>query len=336
MGLRHILTNPSFSILGFGLDHFRIGLIITAYGACGMIVQFFLFPPIARRFGILNCLKACAIAFPIAYFMIPFTALLPTLKSQVVVCFAIMLIKCVASIFAFPSSTILLTNSASSLRVLGTLNGFATSTSAIGRAIGPFVGGTFFTLGVKNGYVIAPWWLFCGIGIVAAIPVWFLVEGDGFGDDEGHVSDEEELEEDDLVLRAEALEGEAEAIGKPGPQLIPTREQSREEEEEEAYGGFEPISRTTTVSSALTLGSDMYSTPGASRQNSLAGGVLSRQDSRAEGSWQVEGQPPLGRRGSRRVMRRTSIPFGMGNEGVSRRYSSNLGQSLGSAGGYNG
>ena len=334
-----ILTsdNPLKFAGGFGLDHFTIGLIITAYGVCGMLVQFLLFPPIARRFGILNCLKACAIAFPVAYFLIPFTALLPTLKSQVAGCFAVMLIKCMSSIFAFPCSTILLTNSASSLRVLGTLNGFATSFSAIGRAVGPALGGVFFTIGVRNGYVIAPWWLFCLIGVIAAIPVWFLVEGEGFGGDDDHVSDEEEIEEDDSMLQVEGLVGEAEASGRPGPQLFPTREQiEEEEEEEESYGGLAPMSRTTTMSSALTLGSDEYSTPGGSRRGSAAVGESSRRASRAEGSWQVPGQQTRSRRGSRRVMRRTSIPFGMGNQGVSRRYSSNLGQSLGSAASYNG
>lgn len=91
--------------------------------------------------GILNCLKACAIAFPVANFLIPFTALLPSTETRVIGVFVVLFIKCWASIFAFPCSTILLTNSATSLRVLGTLNGFATSTSALGRAAGPFMGG---------------------------------------------------------------------------------------------------------------------------------------------------------------------------------------------------
>ena len=79
------------------------------------------------------------------------------------------------------------------------------------------------------------------------------------------------------------------------------------------------------MSSAMTLGSDEYSTNGLSRQ-------VSAVDGGPSGSGV---QPPLSRRNSRRVMRRTSIPFGMG-QGISRRYSSNLGQSLGSAASYNG
>ncbi|KAK5165905.1 uncharacterized protein LTR77_008829 [Saxophila tyrrhenica] len=316
--------NPLKFAGGFGLDHFRIGLIVTAYGICGMVIQFFLFPPIARRFGVLNCLKACAIAFPIAYFLIPFTALLPTTESRVACCFAVMMIKCWCSIFAFPCSTILLTNSATSLRVLGTLNGFATSFSAVGRAAGPAIGGYMFTLGVKRGYVIAAWWTYCLLAIIAAIPVWLLVEGEGFGGPDDHVSDEEEVEDDGVEQAMTTGAGEGEfAFTRRGSQLETPPEQ-REEAEEEDYGGFEPITRTTTMSSAFSLGSDEYITPSGSRNVSVAEG-----SSRAGGS-----EPALSRKSSRKVMRRTSIPFGMGS--VSRRYSSNLGQSLGTAGSYHG
>lgn len=314
------MENPIKFAGGFGLHHFTIGLLSTFYGVFGMLVQFFLFPQVARRYGILNCLKACACVFPLCYVAMPFTALLPTQTLQVSVCFAIMLVKCLCAIFAFPSSTILLTNSASSLRVLGTLNGFATSFSAFGRALGPLLAGGMFTVGVERGYVIAPWWLLAGIGFLAAVPVFYLVEGEGFGgdeDDDGQISDDDDEEADDL-LRAEALEGEAEATGgKPGPIFVgsPSRD---DDATEEGYGAVGPLlSRTTTHSStgagpSSNLDDAMYQSPVRSRRNSR------------------------GDQGGRRVTRKVSIPLGMGNQGISRRYSSNLGQSLGSAGSFHG
>lgn len=313
-------SNPLQFAGGFGLHHFRIGLLSTCYGIFGMLVQFFLFPQVARRVGILNCLKWCACIFPFCYVATPFTALLPTQTLQVSVCFVIMLIKCIGAIFAFPCSTILLTNSASSLRVLGTLNGFATSFSAIGRALGPLLAGSMFTVGVERGYVIVPWWILAAIGFVAAVPVFYLVEGEGFGgdqNDEGEISDDEDETED--LLRAEALEGEAEAAGgKPGPVFMPSFVPD-EEAEEEGYGGVGPLlSRTTTRSSAGV-------SPTRERGESTAymSPVRSRRGSRSE-------------QGGRRVSRRVSIPLGLGGQGISRRYSSNLGQSLGSAGSFHG
>ena len=105
--------------------------------------------------------------------------------------FAIMLLKCWASIFAFPCSTILLTNSASSLRILGTLNGVSTSVSALGRAAGPAIAGWTFSYGVEKGYVILPWWTLAICAVLGAIPVWWLVELDGFDGDQNQHQDVE-------------------------------------------------------------------------------------------------------------------------------------------------
>ena len=174
----------------------------TLYGIVGMFIQFLIFPPVARKFGVLNCLKACTMVFPFVYILTPFTALFPTSILRQIFMFALMLCKCWAVIFAFPCSTILLTNSAASLRILGTLNGVATSVSAIGRAAGPALAGVTFTLGVEAGFVIVPWWILAIIACIGAIPVWWLVEMEGFGaqaedsdydsDDETDVDDENE------------------------------------------------------------------------------------------------------------------------------------------------
>ena len=187
------------------------------YGVCGMIIQFLLFPPAARRYGVLNCLKAVTITFPIAYLLTPFTALLPNQLAQQIGIVAIMLVKCWASIFAFPCSTILLTNSASSLRILGTLNGVSTSISALGRASGPAIGGWTFSYGVDHGYVILPWWTLAAFAVLGAIPVWWLVEMEGFGGggDSGSENDlgepAEDIQTDDEEvhgLQAMALKGD--------------------------------------------------------------------------------------------------------------------------------
>jgi len=119
---------------------------------------------------------------------------------------AIMLVKCFCGIFAFPCSTILLTNSAASLKILGTLNGVATSISALGRAAGPALAGATFTEGVDIGYVIISWWTLALIAAIGAVPVWFLVEMEGFGgsgDDDD--SDSEDESEEDGGAKASAI-----------------------------------------------------------------------------------------------------------------------------------
>jgi len=166
---------------GFDLNSGRIGAIFTVYGICGMVIQFFIFPPVVRRFGALKCFKAVAIMFPVIYLAIPYVSLFRTNAQRQGVLMALMLIKGFCAIFSFPCSTILLTNSAASLKVLGTLNGVATSISALGRAAGPALAGAAFTLGADIGYMVLPWWTLAFIAVIGAIPAWWLVEMDGFG-----------------------------------------------------------------------------------------------------------------------------------------------------------
>lgn len=183
---------------GFGIDSDRIGMMFTIYGFYGMIIQFAFFPPFARKFGVLNCLKGCALMFPLIYIATPFTAVLPTNSWRQGVMILLMLCKGWCAIFAFPCSTILLTNSASSLKILGTLNGVATSVSAIGRAAGPALAGAAFTGGVDIGYVIISWWTLAVIAIIGAFPVFWLMEMEGFGSNDDSTDDsdiEEEIEQ---------------------------------------------------------------------------------------------------------------------------------------------
>lgn len=94
--------------------------------------------------------------------------------------FLLMLSKLACTIFSFPCCTILLTNSAASLSVLGTLNGVGTSVSAVGRAAGPALVGAAFSYGVNQGYVILPWWLLAFFAALSAVPVFWVEETDGF------------------------------------------------------------------------------------------------------------------------------------------------------------
>jgi hypothetical protein len=101
-------------------------------------LQLFIFPPVANKLGLLRYLRVAGAMMPIIYLIVPFALLLPFDKQEPVL-FLLLVLKSIASTPAFPCSTILLTNSAPSLRLLGTLNGIAVASSALARAIGPAV-----------------------------------------------------------------------------------------------------------------------------------------------------------------------------------------------------
>ncbi|KAJ3512924.1 hypothetical protein NM208_g15256 [Fusarium decemcellulare] len=170
---------PFYFSGGFGLESGQIGTIFTLYGIVCGVIQFLLYPPIVTRFGVLRCFRFCCILMPISYFLTPYCVLFPTAKARLAALLVVMFIKAAAIIVAFPSTTILLTNSCTSLRVLGTLNGYATTFSGIGRALGPASAGALFTWGADNGYVVTSWFFLTFMAILGAIPAYLVVEGAG-------------------------------------------------------------------------------------------------------------------------------------------------------------
>lgn len=130
---------------------------------------------------------------------------------------AVMSVKACCVIIGFPCTTILLTNSATSLNILGTLNGFATTFSALGRASGPALAGSAFTWGVRHGIIAIPWWLLAVIAAIGAIPAWWIEEGEApsaaapasAADDSDVDSEETVIEDSNRVTSPEASRSRA-------------------------------------------------------------------------------------------------------------------------------
>jgi MFS family permease len=181
---------------GLGLESGRIGFLFMLYGVIGVIGQFLIFPVVTQRYGALACMRGCTFAMPIIYLVTPYVVLLPNSLAQQGGVLAIMFFKSMTNVFAYPCITILLTNSARSLQILGTLNGVATSLAAVGRSIGPLASGRLFSWGVESGYLVAAFWLLAVCAIPGHIVTWWLEEGKGFGDDEEEQKLMEEIRED--------------------------------------------------------------------------------------------------------------------------------------------
>jgi MFS family permease len=330
---------------GFGLNSGRIGLMFTLYGMVGIFYQFVLFPPLARKYGVLNCLRVVLAIMPVVYFLAPFSVLVPSALGAQITLFALWLVKGLCSTFAFPCSTILLTNSASSLAVLGTVNGIATSLSAIGRAAGPTISGAAFTWGVKEGYIVTPFWILACFAALTLVPAWWLVEGAGFGDDEDEDEDidEEALDIDtgDEETDDRQKEGSLKSSGLNSRD--DTGISSETDDSVAPLGGL--LSRETTLSRTISRPRhSRQQSPSHSRSVASSSGFITESDGgyaddegdddpwpaewavhHSQGSPSTSGprsQPRHERSRPRR--RRSSVPIGMG-PGF-RRMSSNLGQ----------
>jgi hypothetical protein len=165
------------------IDTSKIGLMFSIQGVVTIIVQFVIFPPAAQYFGTLNLLRIVLSVQPIFYITIPYTALIQNSVLAEIAFITLWTLRSGLVIMAFPCSIILVTNSTTSLRVLGTVNGIATATNAIGRAFGPTVAGWLFTWGVHNDRIIVPFVFLAILSLFNLPPLFWAVEGDGFGDD---------------------------------------------------------------------------------------------------------------------------------------------------------
>jgi hypothetical protein len=239
----------------------------------------------------LHAISACSTVYE-SLFVTPFVSLIPGHTAKEIVMIALLVVRGLAGTFAFPTSTIMLTNSAASLQVLGTINGVATSVSAIGRASGPAIGGGLFTWGAKRGYVIVPFWTLTVISLVASVPTWWLEEGKGFGGDDEESEDEE---------GESTLDDEETATA---PRAIPEEAAVRSESEFGEPGAILSYTSTRRSSAAISDEDDEINDLERRRSSTRLQGTRSHS------------------RGSN-VRRRSSIPIGMG-KGL-RRYSSNLG-----------
>ncbi|KAI7557701.1 hypothetical protein KC343_g23110 [Hortaea werneckii] len=145
---------------------------------------------------------------------------------------AVIVWKVTAQAFAFPSTNIMLANSAPSTKVLGTLNGVASSAASGCRAFGPTVSGILQSAGLSIGTLGLPWWtnaLVAGCG--AFISLCMVEEKRRSLDDEKQGGTDEEQrplpsaldanEMDAALVAAESLNASSEShVSTPGSPLL--------------------------------------------------------------------------------------------------------------------
>lgn len=172
--------HPPFRFAGgFGLNSNQVGNVFSVFGALGMMVQFFIFPRVARKYGALKCLSTAFAVFPFIFVIVPYTVLAAETKKGPIILCLFVAVKKIAEVFIFPCLTIMVTNSAPTLRVLGTLNGIATAVSALGRGVGPTFGGWLFSTGQKVNCVVLPYFALAFVTALGFIPLSGMIEMEG-------------------------------------------------------------------------------------------------------------------------------------------------------------
>lgn len=148
---------------GLGLSTKDVGVIMAFNGIIALAVQAIIFPFAAERLGIWRIFVIVTILHPVAYFIVPYLALLPESALSVGI-YTSLTIRNLLSILAYPALLILLKQASVSASVLGRINGLAASVGAGCRTIAPPVAGLLYGWGAEIGFTGLAYF---GTGIVA-------------------------------------------------------------------------------------------------------------------------------------------------------------------------
>ncbi|KAF8250630.1 MFS general substrate transporter [Wilcoxina mikolae CBS 423.85] len=185
---------------GLGMTTQAIGFILSMQGAFSMTMQFLVFPPVARAFGVLNVYRFCMFTYVISYIIVPYLDWLPEGKIQLAGVYFVLAIKISYGVLAYPCNAILLTNSAPSLLVLGAINGVASSCASLARAFSPTLTGMIYSVGLNINCVGLAWWVNGLVCIIGGLQVFMMRHEDFEGPHDGDL--EEVLDEEAAVAEA--------------------------------------------------------------------------------------------------------------------------------------
>ena len=169
-----ILGSRSFLLQipgGLGLATKSVGLIMSVNGIIALLIQAIVFPLAAKRLGIWRVFVLVTLLHPIAYFIVPYLALLPKdlVYPGIYLCLTI---RNLLSILAYPVLLILLKQACPSSSVLGKINGLAASVGAACRTISPPIAGLLYGWGAEVGFTGLAWWGAGAVALVGAAQLW--------------------------------------------------------------------------------------------------------------------------------------------------------------------
>jgi len=203
---------------GRDLSPEEIGVSLAFAGAFTIVFQIGIFGRLREKVGNKATYRAGLGLFIVAFILMPFVGYEngshgghpgPATKAGKIWLWielgGILIIKTIATVGTLTSALLLITNSAPSHAVLGTLNGLAQTLSAAGRAAGPFISGSLFTAATKiqpRGELL-PFGIFGGIAFLGFAMSFGIrgaeLEADGWDEEQG--SGESESGEDDEERR---------------------------------------------------------------------------------------------------------------------------------------
>lgn len=151
--------------------------MLTLTGAIALFVQAVIFPNVAGWLGVWRTFLMVTILHPIAYFIVPWVALLPIRLTYAGI-FSCLAVRNVLSILAYPVLLILLKEASPRTSCLGKINGLAASTGAACRTVAAPIAGSLYGLGINIDFVAIAWWGSALVAIAGAVQALMIKRDD--------------------------------------------------------------------------------------------------------------------------------------------------------------
>lgn len=165
-----------------------IGFAMAIIGFIGVALQFILYPWANARYGLMRCFRGSLFFFPLAYYLAPYIALLPSSSPPpnpasgwavwLGISFVLFL-QVAARTFALPASIILLNNSSPHPSVLATIHGVGQACSATFRTFGPILAGYWYGMWTERGIVGMAWWIVGSVAAIGCVASFWVRNGSG-------------------------------------------------------------------------------------------------------------------------------------------------------------
>jgi hypothetical protein len=171
---------------GLSFSPASLGMSLSILGTVGLLLQLALYPWANARLGLVRCFRLSLFLFPLAYFLAPYLALLPSSAVSPLPASGLWLwlgisliltLQVSARTFALPASIILVNNASPHPSVLGTIHGVGQSVSAGFRTLGPVVSGYWYGVGLEHGCVGLSWWMVAGISAFGCVASFWVRDG---------------------------------------------------------------------------------------------------------------------------------------------------------------
>ncbi|KIV89554.1 hypothetical protein, variant 2 [Exophiala mesophila] len=158
---------------GLGLTVQTVGIIMAVNGVIALFMQAVVFPIAAEWLAIWRLFICVTILHPVAYFIVPYLALLPENLVLPGVYFCLT-VRNLFAILVFPLLLILRKQASPSPSSLGRINGLAASAGAASRSVAPPAAGLLYGWGSKIGFMGLAYWGAGAVAVVGAIQLWSI------------------------------------------------------------------------------------------------------------------------------------------------------------------